>query len=192
MKKTDLRVIKTQKVLYETLIKLLKTKSFEEIKVSDICNEALINRSTFYAHYNDKYELLVDYIDNLKTKLIEALNKNENIANSKEYYLDLIRLLLDHIDEEKEIYQAILINNRNSVMVDILLDVVTKDLKMRLQEDNISTGGIPSEIVSRFYLGAVVCLGIEWLNNSSKYTKEDIINYLEKLIPDNTNFIINL
>ena len=55
-KKTDLRIIKTKKVIYEALIDLMKEKTFEEIKVSDICNKALINRSTFYAHYEDKYD----------------------------------------------------------------------------------------------------------------------------------------
>ena len=35
-----------------------KDKTFEEIKVSDICKKALINRSTFYSHYNDFLLLL--------------------------------------------------------------------------------------------------------------------------------------
>ena len=47
-KKKDLRIIKTQNLLFTSLIKLMKDKSFEEIKVADICNEAYINRSTFY------------------------------------------------------------------------------------------------------------------------------------------------
>mgnify|MGYP004660683401 FL=1 len=58
--KKDLRIIKTKIALYNALTNLMKNKTFEEIRVSDICNEALINRSTFYAHYEDKYELLVD------------------------------------------------------------------------------------------------------------------------------------
>ena len=70
LNKNDLRVKKTKNALYNTLMELMKAKSFEEIKVSDICNAALINRSTFYAHYNDKYELLKDAIDNLKNSLI--------------------------------------------------------------------------------------------------------------------------
>ena len=48
--KEDLRITKTRKVLFETLVLLMKEKSFEEIKVSDICKKALINRSTFYSH----------------------------------------------------------------------------------------------------------------------------------------------
>ena len=47
MNKKDLRVVKTQNTLYTTLLELMKEKSFEEIKVSDICSHALINRSTF-------------------------------------------------------------------------------------------------------------------------------------------------
>ena len=67
MNKKDLRVIKTKNTIYNALIVLMKEKTFEEIKVSDICNTALINRSTFYAHYTDKYELLSEWINELKS-----------------------------------------------------------------------------------------------------------------------------
>ena len=83
MNKNDLRVIKTKNALFETLTNLMKEKTFEEIKVSDICNKALINRSTFYAHYSDKYELLADAIQNLKNSLISELKANNNISNTK-------------------------------------------------------------------------------------------------------------
>ena len=69
-KKQDLRVVKTKRLLYDTLIDLMKEMPFEEIKVSDICKKALINRSTFYSHYNDKYELLVDFINVLKEEFV--------------------------------------------------------------------------------------------------------------------------
>ena len=50
MNKNDLRVIKTKTTLYNTLKELMQEKTFEEIKVSDICSKALINRSTFTDH----------------------------------------------------------------------------------------------------------------------------------------------
>ena len=59
MKKQDLRIMKTKKALYQSLIQLMKEKTFEEIRVSDICELALINRSTFYAHFDDKYLSLI-------------------------------------------------------------------------------------------------------------------------------------
>ena len=184
MNKKDLRVVKTQNTLYTTLLELMKEKSFEEIKVSDICSHALINRSTFYAHYNDKYELLADAINDLKNSLIMELNKNKSISNTKEYYLEMIRLFLDHIENKRDIYSAIMINNRNSIMMDILSSVANNEVIKKMESSNVSTS-VPSNIIAKFYLGGVLNLGIEWLRDSNKYTKEEIVKYLEILIPEN-------
>ena len=181
--KKDLRIIKTQKVLYNALANLLKAKAFEEIKVSDICSEALINRSTFYDHYNDKYELLVDFINSEKQLLEEHLNQNEQNLNTKAYYLEMIKLLLDHIENQKDLYYSILINNRNSIVMDIFMDVITKDVEKRVK--NELPNKIPSEIITKFYIGAVVNIGMEWLKNNSKYTKEEMFSFINTLIPDN-------
>ncbi len=182
--KEDLRVIKTKNNLYNVLEKLMKEEPFEDIKVSDICANAMINRSTFYAHYSDKYELLSEFINNLKNNLTVELNKNNNIQNSKEYYLEMIKLLFDHIEEKKDTYVAIMINNRNSIMMDILYDVISKDIIKEIKEKNCINSQIPINIISQFYLGAVISVCMEWLKYNNKYSKQDIINYLDLLIPD--------
>ena len=173
---TDLRVIKTKNLIYSTLIELMKEKSFEEIKVSDICEKALINRSTFYAHYEDKYELLVEFLN--------QLDKNSKNLNNREYYIELIKLFLEHVESKKEIYNSILINNRNSIMMDIILSVVNNELLTRINNEQ-RNAKVPNEIIAKFYLGGVIYMGITWLNDSSKYTKEEMIEYLSVFIPDN-------
>jgi len=184
-KKIDLRIIKTKKLLFQSLIEIMKDKTFEEIKVSDICSKALINRSTFYSHYADKYELLVDLINEYKNNLENTLNTNKHIVNTKEYYMEAIRLLLIHIDEYRNIYHNILINNRNSVVMDILIDVLSKNIKQKLEDSNVDTGNIPNDIVALFYFGAVSSICISYLNDNKKYTDEEIMKYLNILIPDN-------
>ena len=91
MDKVDLRIVKTKRALFSSLLDLMREKQFEEIKVNDICSKALVNRSTFYSHYQDKYELLSDCINNLKLSLTNELSKNKNINNTKEYYIELIK-----------------------------------------------------------------------------------------------------
>lgn len=183
-KKDDLRVIKTRKLIYQTLLELMKEKTFEEIKVSDICSKAMINRSTFYAHYEDKYELLLEFINSLKEEFINELSKNKNILNTREYYLEMIRLFLDHIENKKDIYNAIMINNRNSIMMDILSSVANNEVIKKMESSNISTK-VPANIIAKFYLGGVLNLGIEWLRDTNKNSKEEIIRYLEILLPEN-------
>lgn len=183
-KKNDLRVIKTRKIIFQTLLELMKEKTFEEIKVSDICSKAMINRSTFYAHYEDKYELLLDFLNTLKEEFVKELNKKDNSNISiREYYIQLISLFLDHIEDKKDIYNAIMVNNRNSIMMDILLSVVNEDILNRFNEQDINLK-VPTDIIAKFYLGGVINIGIEWLSNSNKYSKQEILDYLEILIPD--------
>ena len=129
--KTDLRIIKTKKILFETLLKLMKQKNFDKIKISDICEEALINRSTFYAHYQDKYELLDDLVEDLKVSLLKDLENYENNISSKEYIMRLLSILIDHIDEKKDIYSAILLNNYGAL--DKVKDI---HMSMYIGEDN--------------------------------------------------------
>ena len=44
--------------------------------------------------------------------------------------------------------------------------------------------GIPAEIIAKFYVGGVLNLGFEYLNSNGKYTKDEIISYIDKLIKD--------
>ncbi len=180
--KTDLRILKTKKNLYEALLQLLEEKPFEEIKVSEICSISLINRSTFYTHFEDKYSLLDSLIKDLKTNLQNELKENDRISNTKEYYLEVIHILLIHVEEKKNIYVPIVTNNRNSIAIDMIYDTLKEDIKMRLQKENRSN--IPNEFILNFYLGAISYVGIEWLRNKCNYKKEDIIEYLKKLIPE--------
>ena len=182
--KQDLRIIKTRKNLYESLLYLLKEKTFEEIKVSDICEKALVNRSTFYAHYNDKYELFADLIEALKSSLALELNTNTQISSSKEYYLEMLKIFLDHVDSKRDIYSAILIHNKNSVIMDMIYDTLNEDIKKRVEHEK-NSNNIPSDIIAKFYLGAVFNVGMEWLKNNNHYSKQDILDYLEILISEN-------
>lgn len=183
--KTDLRIIKTKKTLGEALVKLMKEKNFERIKISDICEEALVNRSTFYAHYDDKYDLLVDLINDLKESLLDKLKDNESTDFSKEYLMELINTLIDHIANQKEIYTAILSNNRNGFLIDFLMDVIERDVSARLKtREDIKKSNVPLDTIIKFYVGGLINLGVSWLANGEKYTKKELLMYIDKLLPE--------
>ena len=55
----DLRVRRTYKLLVEALTELLADKAYDKISVSDICERAMVNRATFYKHFEDKNHLLL-------------------------------------------------------------------------------------------------------------------------------------
>ncbi len=179
----DLRIKKTKKALQKTLIELLSKKSFEDIRVAEICELSFINRSTFYAHYKDKYELFDDTMVNLRNDLVEDLSKNAEISNSLDYFLHMLDIFLNHIEENKDIYLPIFINNKNGIIMDMVVNALEKDLVTKLSnDDSLKKLGIPLPLVIKFYVGAIFYTGIEWLSNTNKYTKEDMQKYLNQLI----------
>lgn len=183
--KTDLRIVKTKKILFNSLLNIMKIKNFEKIKVSDICDEALVNRSTFYAHYDDKYELLIDLFEERKLSLLKVFEDNENKAFSKEYLMELLSILIDHIEENKEIYSAILANNRNGILIDFLIDAIEKDVSERLKSNSeINISDLPLDIIVKFYAGGLINIGIDCITRTKKYSKKELLLYIDKLIPD--------
>jgi AcrR family transcriptional regulator len=58
-KKTDRRIQRTQQMLQDALIALILEKGYAAITVQDLLDRANLGRSTFYAHYRDKEDLLV-------------------------------------------------------------------------------------------------------------------------------------
>ncbi len=56
--KTDPRVLRTRKLIMNSFIELSGKKEFKDITIKDITTEAMINRATFYYHFEDIYDLL--------------------------------------------------------------------------------------------------------------------------------------
>src|SRR3984957_1238294 len=55
---TDPRILRSRRMLMDSLAKLLMKKEFEDISVQEIADDATLNRATFYLHYPDKNALL--------------------------------------------------------------------------------------------------------------------------------------
>ena len=66
----DLRQKKTRRLLVEALAQLLTERPFQELSVVDICRRAMVHRTTFYAHFNDKQELLHYLLEGLEQECV--------------------------------------------------------------------------------------------------------------------------
>lgn len=96
-KKEDKRVTKTKKAVKEAMIKLLSKKDFKQITITDIAEEAKINRATFYMHYSNTYEVISAIgtdISNAVISCLEKFDKNHFYQNS----LDILYLLAQNLD----------------------------------------------------------------------------------------------
>lgn len=65
MNERDLRVRRTRAMLRNALISLVSEVGYEAVSVRALTERAMVNRTTFYAHYDDKYDLLVEVVGTL-------------------------------------------------------------------------------------------------------------------------------
>jgi AcrR family transcriptional regulator len=64
-KRTDRRITRTQSALRKALLELIQEKDYDSITVEEITARADLARTTFYLHYRDKEELLLDYFNEM-------------------------------------------------------------------------------------------------------------------------------
>lgn len=165
-------------------MKLMGESSFEDIKVSDICKVSLVNRSTFYDHFSDKYELLDSLIADLEAELTDKLELQGEFKSAKEYYMLMIATLFQHISDNILIYSSIIKTNNNSIASDMFREAILKDVKKALQSSKREKENIPVDIISIFYVNAVINVCILYIKEPNKYTMEEILTYLDALLPD--------
>ncbi len=187
-KKEDLRITKTKASLYRGLMELMREHPFEEIKVSEICSISLINRSTFYDHFNDKYELLEALINDMKKDLIESLIIDKTITTIKDYFLEAMVLILNHIEKNKDIYSSIVKINSNSIARDMINDVLLNSVISEFNDHVINHSNIPTRSLILFYASGVANIINDSLLEPNTFDKSKIYSILDSLIP-NLDFI---
>jgi len=98
--KNNSRRRETVRKIESVLIELLRSQRLSQIKVSDVCKTAGINRSTFYANYEDIYDLANKIKERLKAEVFELFDRKVNSVDSEDHFLQLFT----HIKENCDLY----------------------------------------------------------------------------------------
>lgn len=189
IKKEDLRVRRTYKLLSQALMSLLMEKSFEEIFVTDICERAMVHRTTFYKHFEDKFHLL----DFCVKELVFTFEKDNGIlktaVTTKDYYMGLIRESLEYIMANKKLFLTGLL--RSSNVFPMLQRSICQLIESKLAE-NEKLGihhTIPCAIISQFYSGALLTAATWWLENDTPISIDEMVHDISLLINE-TGYVV--
>lgn len=156
----DIRITKNKRSIESALLQLLKEKPFAKITVHDICQLALVSRSTFYAHYVDKYELL-EHIVNHYFVLLETLIAKKFLSNNP---IDLDAIFL----QLSQTY----IQHREALSILMQVHDPGYDLREKIAQtlfsycmDYLSTTAhsyaLPNELIARLYVTNIITI-INW------------------------------
>jgi AcrR family transcriptional regulator len=100
----------TKKALRESIIELMKSKAITHITIKEICGLADISRSTFYAYYNNQYDLLKRIEDETTAYIEDILKKLDKTCSINEI-VQIIEDLMQYISCNNNSIQVLLSEN---------------------------------------------------------------------------------
>lgn len=170
---------KTKVFLTNALLELLKEKNFDNIKVIEICDKAMIHKTTFYNHFEDKYELLNYVLLKIHQEIKEKAIKNEGII---EYYLSIAKYYIQYIKENPDLFKSIISSDDNNIGLRLFHKLYVKDIELEMKNNKIKN--IPSNYVANFYVDGVFSLISEWFITGMIEDENTILNYIKILIKE--------
>ncbi|MDF2685129.1 MAG: transcriptional regulator, TetR family [Clostridia bacterium] len=182
--KVNRRVKYTKLVLKESFIKILEKKDISQISIKEICEDADINRATFYAHYNDQYDLLSkienELFDNINAHLSEIyqINNDMNAVITAEK-------IFEYIKENAKLCK-LLLSDRGDFNFQKQLMMLVYDKIITELTGNNKIAKDDAEYVYSFTITGCVGFVQKWLNDdmkkSARYMAETVIKLTIGLI----------
>lgn len=177
--KVDRRVKYTRMVLKESLIELLKEKQISSITVKEICEKADINRSTFYAHFSDPFDLLAQ----IETELIEDLITYLNPYNLEveEESLIMTEKLIEYLANRAELCQILLSEKGNHHFLEKVMTTVQPYIIKKLSGLNLIDHEY-SEYMILYIISGSVHIMKRWLDNGMDKTPKEMAAIINQLL----------
>lgn len=182
MNKSESKYFNTAVRFDEALLSLLEKKPFAYITVSEICEEAGVNRSTFYLHYENTCDLLheatkyvldrfVSYFsvdaEDITSKFTECELRDLNFINKKYLYP-----YLTYIRENQRIFSAVLSHPSTFKFEDIFQRLFDHIFNPILDRFHYPAG--ERKYVMMFYLSGVTAVITEWLKDGCQKSVDEI------------------
>lgn len=190
MNKNESKYFRSAEKMHNALIILLNKKDFELITVKEICELAEVNRSTFYLHYDNSYDLLKETIEAVYKDFFSRFSadghKEINLKEKSDEELFLITPnylmpYLEFVEDNRKLF--FIMYEKNEMMgAEKTYEKWFKEIFGPI----LTRFGVSQEdqpFIMIFYLKGIIGIINEWLARDCKESKETIISIIQKCIP---------
>lgn len=187
--KQDLRMKRTCRILSYTLFSLLTQKSYEQIRIEEICQKAFIHRTTFYHYFNNKNDLLSYAIDEVKEKIFDTLHaKHIPAEQTEEMFLQLAKIAIHFLYENRTIIEQIMHHNPTHPMIEIFTESISRSIKYLFVKNRkqFPSLTIHKDILAQFLTGGCIQMAVWWLENKTPISEEEFYENVKILMKQQT------
>lgn len=182
----DRRMQKTRAGIFSAFNRLLSRKSYTKITIQEIIDEANIGRSTFYAHFETKDDLLKAICQNLFDHIFSddlQAEETHDFSLSKGQSNSLLTHILYHLKDDEKNLHGLLGSENSDLFWNYIRQQFSRFIKNYIL--NVRTEKslhIPDELLNSHIAGSFIELVKWWMKNGMEESPEELEKYFEMLI----------
>lgn len=178
--KENRRVSMTKNLLKESLLELLKEKSLQKITIKEICENADVNRSTFYLHYADQFALCNEIENDSVEKINDCLVK----VSKKENRTQGLSEFLYYMKTNSELFKILFRPDFNNSFRVRFTEIAVKMLAEYDYHDNIPDS--EKDYIFRFLFMGTLGMLEKWIENDFDKSPDELAEFIMALMPSIT------
>lgn len=194
-KRMDRRQQKTRQAITQAFAKLMQEKNYDSITIADIIDSANIGRSTFYAHFETKEQLLKLFSGELFQELLEEETKEASHLSIEELFDKVVRGLDFEAYQKANPYnfqsmerRFMLVNLLSGENADMVLRYLKDTIKENIKEDcekgiiKDSSKKIPTDFLIQQISSTFAESLVWWIRNERKTSSKELTSYFKSMI----------
>lgn len=171
----DRRALRTRQALHQALIQLIVERDYDEISVMDIAEAANVGRSTFYAHFTDKDDLLRSGTVHFRDMLLKDHATRHKSDGPDGQLLSFSRFMTEHLSERKDLYRALKRGRAGPIIMEAfrlyVCELVRADLNSRAAK---TARPYDTELAVQYIVGAFMSVLSWWMDRGAKEDPAEI------------------
>lgn len=184
--KTDRRIQRTRQLIHEAMMALILEKGYEKITIQDILDRANIGRSTFYAHYRDKEDLLLRGIAEIAYgEEVGGVVQEESRHHAPQdggFLMDTTHMFT-HVKRNQLLHKVMTRKSKENPILEQGTAFLYANTKAQLQQlvEEGQKPSVPIAVLAQFLTGGLMALIRWWVANDVAYSPEEMNDLFQKI-----------
>ena len=194
--KMDRRIQRTRQSLRRAFLELINEKGYDAISIEEITERANVGRATFYLHYKDKEDLLLEEFSEMANEKVQVLSEipfsawllsqEEIVSAGAKKPAPPLLIVFEHIYDNSELYYILLKSEKSSRIIErirkISTEAIVKFVETKAKTDPIPLHfNVPIEFFAAFFSGALLSTIDWWLEEEMRHTPRQMTHLFQSL-----------
>jgi AcrR family transcriptional regulator len=194
--RTDRRILKSKKALRDALVELIQEKGYDTVSVEEITQRANVGRATFYLHYKDKEDLLLEEFIEMAQDRVQALSEIpisvwEATDNPVELVAETqpimpLQKVFEHAAENAGLYRVLLRGESSPRLAEqirrIIANSINEIAEVTRQKDPTPVRlQVPIDLLAAYFSGALLSSLTWWLAEESPPSPSEMTRMFQRM-----------